>query len=293
MRLRSSESGIQSGRPIAGSRGPAERRRIGEVMNVDPSMGNQIVVRQAETGKLFGETAIEMGVASEEEVRRAIEEQQGYAILEEGDSRLDPLVVMAFHSDDPLAQTARDLRSSITGSRLGEGHPIQTVALVGLATGTACSVLTANLAVACAQSGNRTLLVDANIRSPQQHALFRLSNRTGVSTLLSTGAMSDELTRPTVIPLLSVMTAGPSVPNAPELLDRQRLAQAIDPFREGFDLIVVDAAHAGEGGLDPCYGLDAAIVVLTRGVSETRVMRDAIDLLHEQGVAVLGTVLTD
>lgn len=247
--------------------------------------------RQAETGRLFGETAVELGLVSEEEVRRATEEQSGFSVLRADDARIDPLVVTAFDPLAPLARTARNLRATLTAATRADGGPVRTVALIGLGTAGEVPVLAANLAVACAQAGAATLLVDAGLEQPHHQTFFRVRNRAGLTTLLS-GAGSTGLIQPTAIPGLAVLTSGPPVPNAPELLDAQRLANELEAFVEDYKLVLVDAG-SGSTGLAVTLGLDACVVVLRRNVSPTRDLKLLVDQLQANGQTVLGTVLVE
>jgi protein-tyrosine kinase len=292
MRLRSSNLG-QDRLSSPASVGNQIRRPIGQILAIEPARAEMIAARQVQTGRLFGETAIEMGSASESEVRRAVEEQLGYPVLVEGDGRINPLVVAAFVPDDPLARSARQLRAIISGARLSQGRQVRSVALVGLDAAAETSILAANLGVACAQAGRRTLLVDTNLAHPQQHGLFRLPNRVGLSTLLSTRDPAERAIQNTAVPLLALVAGGPSVPNGPELFDGLRLAQCFDQFVDRYDILLADVANASGDDLSACAGIQAAILVLRRDVSFTADVRNAIDSLGRQGAMILGTVMVE
>jgi protein-tyrosine kinase len=291
VRIRSS---LASQGSLAATRGvgePRERRALGEVLDLSPSQQDAVVQRQAETGHLFGETAVELGFVTSDQVHRAIKQQQGFSVLDDGDSRLDPLIVTAFDPGDVLARIARNLRSTLTAAVRPNGQPVRSVALIGQDTSAELPILVANLAVACAQTGSPTLLVDANLDHPHQHALFRVRNRTGVATMLASNATSG-LIQQSAIGGLSLLTTGPAVPNASELFDRQRLANTIEMLSEDFDLVLVDAGCEATA-LAAAKGLDAAIIVLRRNVSLTRGTRVLVEQLETTGQVVLGTVLVD
>ncbi|MDB5714318.1 MAG: epsG [Sphingomonadales bacterium] len=286
MRLRSSRSP-----QAATSNVTPPRRPIGELLKLDSVTTEQVARRQAETHRSFGETAIELGVASEAQVRLAIEEQQAFQVLSLQDNSVDPLVVTAFFPEDSLALTARNLRAVITAAVLPTGESVRSVGFIGLDTVTELPILVANLAVACSQAGHRTLLIDGELSAPQQHRLFRLSNRSGLSMLLS-NAPPHDIVRPSTVPSLSVMTSGPSVPNVMELLDRNRLANMIEPFYDGYDLLLVDAG-AGSTALAAASGLDALIIVLRRNLTAASDLRSLVEQAEANGKLVLGSILVD
>ncbi|MEW9855649.1 CpsD/CapB family tyrosine-protein kinase [Novosphingobium sp. M1R2S20] len=291
MRLRSTqtsqgEDGVV--RSISQVRG---RRTLGELLDLNPAQQEAVAKRQAQTGRLFGETVVELGFATDDQVRRAIEQQQGFSVLSGEDNRVDPVVVTAFDPEDVLARTARHLRSTVTAAKRHNGQPVRSVALIGRDTAAELPILAANLSVACAQTGVTTLLIDADLDHPHQHALFRVRNRAGLATLLA-GNEQGGLEQPTAIGGLSVLTAGPAVPNASELFDRQRLANAVEMFAEEFGLVLVDAGCEATA-VAAAQGLDAAIVVLRRNVTHTRDLRLLVNHLESNGQTVLGTVLVD
>jgi len=286
MRLRSSRSPQPASFHSSRSQQP-----IGELLELDSEAFERVSRRQAETNRTFGETAIELGVATDAQVRRAVESQQAFPVLSVQDQSVDPLVVNAFYPEDPLALIARNLRAIITAAVLANNEPVRSVGFVGLDTETELPILVANLAVACAQAGHRTLLVDGELTFPQHHKLFRLPNRLGLSMLLSNPAPSTVI-QPTAIDGLSVITGGPPVPNAMELLDRSRLAKSIEQYCEYFNLILVDAG-AGSTALAAAFGLDAIAIILRRNFTSARDLRSLVEQAEANGQQVLGTILVN
>jgi protein-tyrosine kinase len=294
MRIRSSAG---QGGPIEPSSRSRESGRlpIGQIMNIDDANADAVVARQGETGRLFGETAVELGMATDGQVQRAIEEQQGFFLLAEGDARINPLVVAAFHPGDPVALAARDLRGAIVNAKRPDGSPVRSVALLGVESSATTSIIASNLAVVCTQAGFRTLLVDANLSDPHQHELFRVANRNGVATALSRSERVNDVAQPTALPLLSIVTAGPAVPNASELFERKRFANAVDHLADDFDLLIADIAGGDRqgGGAGAAFGLDAAILILQRNVSGMGPLQAVSRALREHDTIVLGAMIVD
>lgn len=294
MRIRSSAGQSGSADPLQSLK-EGGRLPIGRIMNIDDAEADAVVARQGETGRLFGETAVELGMATDGEVQRAVEEQQGFSVLSAGDERVDPLVVAAFRPADPFALAARDLRSVIVNAKRPDGGAVRSVALIGIDPAVTTAIVAANLAVVCTQAGFRTLLVDTNLSDPHQHQLFRIPNRSGVATALSKSERVNVAAQSTALPLLSVVTAGPPVPNAPELFERKRLANAVDHMADDFDLLIADIASSDRdgGGAGAAFGLDAAILVLQRNVSSMSAAQAINEALHRHGTMVLGAMMID
>ena len=294
MRIRSS-AGLGGPTEISNSVKDNGHLPIGRIMNIDDAEADAVVARQGETGRLFGETAVELGMATDTQVQRAVEEQQGFSILSASDDRVDPLVVAAFQPGDPLALAARELRSVIVNGKRTDGSPVRSVALLGINPANMTAIIAANLAVVCTQAGFRTLLVDTNLSDPYQHRLFRIPNRSGVATALSKSERVNVVAQSTALPLLSVVTAGPPVPNAPELFERKRLANAVDHMADDFDLLIADIANSDRdgGGAGAAFGLDAAILVLQRNVSSMSASHAITEALRQHGTLVLGAMMID
>ena len=112
------------------------------------------------------------------------------------------------------------------------------LAIVSPGSGEGRSWIAANLAVLFAQTGKRTLLIDADLRRPRQHALFGIPERNGLSSILAGRAGLDGLTEIPGVPDLTVLPAGVVPPNPQELLARplfQRLINALHMLRNKRD----------------------------------------------------------
>lgn len=290
MRLRSSLVST-GGDAIVRTGQPRERRLLGDLLNLDPAQQEAVLQRQSATGQPFAEVAVELGLATDEQVRHALEQQQGFSVLGDGDTRVDPLVITAFDPDDVLARLARSLRGVLTAAMSRNGRPLRSVALIGRDTAAELPILVANLAVACAQAGVPTLLVDADLDHPHQHGLFRVPNGNGLAAMLAGNDLRG-LIQPAAIDGLSLLTAGQGVRNVSELFDRQRLANVVEELVEDFDLVLIDAGCEATG-VNAAMGLDAAILVLRRDVTYTRDLRLLVEQLESGGQTVLGTVLVD
>lgn len=254
---------------------------------------DKVTRRQSETGEMFGEAAIALGLVNESTLARAVERQQNFHVLSPDDDRVDPMVVAAFHPTDPFAQAARRLRSTISATSRADGEPLHLLMLLAVDTRAEAALLAANLAVAFAQTGYRTLLVDANLDAPVQHDLFRVSNRSGLSVLLAKGDAGDAV-QPTAISRLSVLPAGPMVRNFGELLDRARLYTRLREIADRFDIVLVDASHDDPAiAVAAADGADGSMIVVRRDDSSMQRLRSLIDELEKRGAPVMGTVLTN
>jgi capsular exopolysaccharide synthesis family protein len=93
--------------------------------------------------------------------------------------------------------------------------------------------------------GQRTLLVDANLRDPCQHKLFNLAEKRGLSDILAARQDINLVSTLEAFPNLSVLGAGTSAPNPQELLNRATFPDLMNQLMSKFDVILVDTSPAG------------------------------------------------
>lgn len=113
------------------------------------------------------------------------------------------------------------------------------VALLSPRRGEGRSLLAAELAIGYAQTGQSTLMVDADLRHPRQHVLFGLDNQHGLASALRDNSMP-QLDGVQGLPHLSLLTAGPAASNPLELLCAPAFATMIRAWRDSFRFVVID-----------------------------------------------------
>jgi protein-tyrosine kinase len=200
----------------------------------------RVIALQRKKGIRFGEAARSLGVATDEEVRQALAQQFSYPYMQRGESGLSPMLVSAYQPFGAGAESFRMLRSQLMLRWFDQGR--KTLAVGGPRKGTGSSTLAANLAVAFAQLGERTLLLDANFRRPAQHALFGITSAAGLTDVLL-GRCNVEKAVVSIAQLngLAVLCAGSLPPNPHELLSSRALQYLLDLAREIFDVVIIDS----------------------------------------------------
>jgi polysaccharide biosynthesis transport protein len=151
---------------------------------------------------------------------------------------VDASIITLHHSRGRIAEAYRSVRTCLFFSnRASELKVIQVTSPV---PGDGKSTLSANLAVAMAQSGRRVLLIDADFRRPRQQKLFGIDAKVGMAQVLGGKAELDDATYGSCVANLSIMPGGQHPSNPAELLSSSRFAELIDVLREKYDIIVVD-----------------------------------------------------
>jgi protein-tyrosine kinase len=272
--------------------------RLGELLQNNGTLTEQdiqeIFAAQMEHGERFGDAASRLGLATEEDVRRALARQIDLPRVIPGESSLSPKIITAYLPNSRRAEELRTVRSELVLRWFGRGNRLLTVVEARKDQG--CSVLAANLAVSFAQLGERTLLVDANLRAPQQQALFGLSSKVGLVDFIRGRESLDKIfTEVPGFSNLSVMCAGIAPPNPQELLGHVSFGYLLETAAARCDVVIVDAPPMLE-----CS--DAQLIASrTQGVLlATRRHRTSVadaarvkSLLGPAGAVLLGAVIDE
>lgn len=275
-------------------------RSIGAILidsgRLSPDAAERILKLQKARGLRFGDAAIELGLLSEADIQQALSRQYDYPYLMPGDTSVSEEVIAAFKPFSPVVEQLRALRSQLMLRWFdGEaGH--KTLAVVSPGRGEGRSFTAANLAVVFSQLGERTLLIDADLRNPSQHKLFCLPNRLGLSSLLAGRAeLADTVTRIPGLIDLSVMAAGATPPNPQELLARPSFNALIATVQGQYDIVVVDTPAGAETADHQSIAARArgAVVVARKDISLAPQVQALVGSLQQAGVVVVGAVLNN
>ncbi|MDZ7739354.1 MAG: polysaccharide biosynthesis tyrosine autokinase [Bacteroidales bacterium] len=107
------------------------------------------------------------------------------------------------------------------------------------------SFISYNLGIALASVGYKTAIVDSDLRRPTMHRKFGFENEKGISTYMSNSTGINEIIRETDQENLSVITAGPVLPNASELIQKGELDKLFEYLKSEFDYIIIDSSPLG------------------------------------------------
>jgi protein-tyrosine kinase len=211
-----------------------------------------------------------------------------------GLSGLSSALFAAHSPSSRQSEAMRTLRSQLM-LRWFSKHR-KSITVISSLAGDEASCLAANLAIAFAQSGERTLLIDANLRNPNQHLLFGLKCEIGLSTLLSGSCEAAETLSPvTSFDTLSVLCAGPVPSNPQELLSRVSFTRLVDTTPKAFDIIIIDTPPILEFADAQLIAARSGGCVLATRRNRTR-MAD-IQRVHKQlapsGARMVGAVIID
>ena len=195
----------------------------------------------------------------------------------------------------PRVEQLRAIRSQLMLRWFDRAEERQVLTVVGAERGEGRSYLAAKLAIVFSQRGERTLLVDADMREPRQHFLFHLENQLGFSTLLAGRSREEAIVRIPDLAGLSVLPAGPTPPNPLELLNRLNFDEFMIQVKGAYDVIIVDtpAMSSGEDAAMIAVKTGAALAIARSGSTRVADFTDLVQGLMDAGVAVVGSVLNE
>jgi non-specific protein-tyrosine kinase len=173
-------------------------------------------------------------------------------------------------------------------------RPAKTILITSPGPGEGKSTTAANLGVVLAQTGLKTLIVDADLRRPAQHEIFQLVNLGGLTDLLTSPEMEIKgYLRDTKVENLQVMTSGFLPPNPSELLNSQRMQKLLASLNEMMDVVIFDSppvtAFADARILS--NRMDGVMLVTQASHTRRDLARQAVASLQQAGAHLLGAVL--
>ena len=271
--------------------------RIGAILVAEGRLqgdriGNIMDMQRAE-GMRFGEAALRLGLITSDDLYHAIARQYDLPHMLAGSANIGRELVVARQPFHPRAEEMRALRTHLS-IRWSKGHVRRRVlAIVSPGPREGRSYVTANLALAFAQVGERTLVIDADLRAPRQHAIFSIPDRLGLSAALSGRAAGGGVMPVPEFGPLSVLPAGAPPPNPQELLSRPALAVLLHELGMQFDVILVDTPSANlyADAHAIAYQAGNALVVVRKDKTRLSDTRNVIREIGDMGTQVVGTVL--
>lgn len=189
-----------------------------------------------------------------------------------------------------VSEAYRSLRTALLLSSAAE---LKVIAVTSAEAGEGKTATSTNLAVVLAQLGRKVLIVDADLRKPRLHQVFRVSNRAGLVNWLAGGGDHEPVFLPTEVPNLWLTPSGPIPPNPSELLSSERMREWLRMVRARFDVVVVDTPPALAVTDSTILGVlaDGVVLTLRAGKVTREDSRLCRDRLRYAGVKVLGVVL--
>jgi receptor protein-tyrosine kinase len=260
-----------------------------------PAQVEQVLQSQKDVGLLFGDAAIRLGFVRPQDVEQALARQFEYPYLVPGQNKISRDVVAAYNHFSAEVDLFRAMRSQLLTRWFGAHVDRRALAITSASRGDGRSYIAANLAVVFSQLGERTLLIDADMRNPKQHLLFGVGNAIGLSSVLSGRAGVDAISKIQDLLGLSLLPAGPTPPNPGDLVARVPFSAQMEQSIKAYDVVIVDtpAATLGNDAHSVAHRTRGALIVARKDKTRLDIVQQMIEQFRSAGTEVLGAVLND
>jgi receptor protein-tyrosine kinase len=282
--------------PVSGAvSGTVDQRPLGQILT---DLGclrqgdiENVLRSQQRHGLRFGEAARKMRLVKKADLQHALAIQFGYPCLQPGEGQLSQELIAAYRPFSAQGEALRELRSQLLLRCFNTDNSV--LAIVSAYPRDGRSFAAGNLAVAFAQWGRKTLLIDADLRSPRQHSLFNVDNRTGLSSILRGHPSSDAMQTVPYFGNLTILPAGSTPPNPLELVGRPEFLQLLTTAQETYDIVLIDTPAASNGADAQVIAAQAgsALLIARQDVSQLNDLEELLDQVSSSGAQVVGAAL--
>ena len=214
------------------------------------------------------------------------------AIASSSGPPLDSTLLTYHKSRSPMAEAFRGIRTAVHFGLSTKNHKI--IQMTSPMKGDGKSTTAANLAVSFAQTGTRTLLIDADMRRPQVHKLFGLKPTLGLEDVLLGNKTPQEAMLPSGVENLTLLANGTRPVNPAELLTSPQFKDLLDNLRNDYDLIIVDTPPVllvSDPAIVASRGIDGLLMVVRVGKSTKAEALRARNILTELDINILGILV--
>ena len=202
-------------------------------------------------------------------------------------------LISLFNSLSPVSEEYRRLRTNLRFSR--PDSDLQTIMITSAGPGEGKTVTASNLAVTMAQSGRRTLYLDADMRRASSHRIFGMTREPGLADVLfGPHAGEGEASRfATDVENLHLMPTGQSVPNPSEVVGSEKMRNLMNRLCREFDIVIIDTPPV-LAVTDPILmagHCDAVLTVYSANQTDQEAVVRTTEALKRVGARPVGSVL--
>lgn len=201
-------------------------------------------------------------------------------------------LVALHHQKSPATEAFRTIRTNL--QFMSPDQELKVIMVTSSEAGVGKSIVASNLALTFSMTGEKTFLIDTDMRKPMLHKLFDLPNFQGLSSYLSGDKKEiDELVVECQHSGTFLLPAGPIPPNPSEMLNSKRMADLLETSRQKTDVIIIDAPPLlpVTDAVLLSQKVDGVIMVAETNVTKKEVFTKGLERLQQVNANVLGTVL--
>ena len=202
--------------------------------------------------------------------------------------------IVAKKPDSTISEAFRALRTRIKFSKI-KPDGLQTILITSSASQEGKTVCSVNLAGSFAQSNNKTIILDCDLRKPRIHSIFGDKRHPGFTDYFFGQNSYDEIIRKSEVNNLSYITAGTIPPNPAEILGSPQMEEFLKKLKQEYDTIVIDSPPliAVTDSEILSRMVDGTVLVVSANYTEFDLMQKSVQLLDHEENTFLGTVLNN
>jgi capsular exopolysaccharide synthesis family protein len=207
--------------------------------------------------------------------------------------KIEARLITHLDPKSPISEAYRTLRTNLQFSKVE--RKLRSILITSSGPKEGKSTTAANLAIAMAQTGNRTVLIDGDLRRPVVHSIFGLEKDNGITNLMMDTIPYSSLAKDTFLENLKIVTSGILPPNPSELLASQKMQNLLNKLQEDYDIIIIDSPPviAVTDAAILSTKVDGTILVVSSGQTNREALARAHVLLDNVDTRFLGVLLNN
>jgi|GEM_PF-123210 len=216
---------------------------------------------------------------------------QGNGSLSKEPKKIQSKLISHFDQKGPIPEAYRMFNTNL--QYLTPDEPLKSILITSAGAGEGKSTTAANLAIATAELGNKTLLLDMDLRRPMVNKIFSIKEVPGLSEVFIKQNTIDDIVHPSSVKNLDVITCGSIPPNPSELITSKRMKEILDNLLERYDRVILDAPPIVllTDSLILSTLVDKTILVVQAGNTDKKVLNKALQQIKDIGGEVAGALL--
>ncbi len=200
-------------------------------------------------------------------------------------------LISSLPPNSPIVEAYRTIRNSIRYAAIDK--QIKTLVVTSSIEAEGKSSLASNISIALSMEGKRVILVDLDLRRPSIYKFFNVSNKAGVTSVLTEDLSLQETIASTTIKGVDVLTSGPIPPDPSALIESEKLKNIICRLKEMYDMVIIDTPPVLAVNDASVIGAsaDGIIFAVEAGRATFSMLEHVKELKNKAGFNVVGVVL--
>lgn len=192
-----------------------------------------------------------------------------------------------------ITEEYRTIRTNI--QFLMEDQRYKSILLTSPSLNEGKSTTVANLAVSMAQKKENVLVIDADLRNPRIHSIFKLDNSVGLSSILTNNNLIEDMIKKTYMGNLDILPSGPIPDNPAELLGSKEFSELLIKLFQTYDVILIDSPPVLEVTDTKLLAnqCDSVVLVLRQGKSKIEKTIEAKKVLKFAKAKLIGVIINE